>query len=125
MKIKKIFGIFFSLILLLFLLDADYGQNKKVDTEVKIAGGMKAFQENIIYPDEAKLKGTEGDVLIKLTVNKLGRAENIVFEKGDEIFKNSAIQAVKKTEFIPATVDKKNVDCEITIPIKYRLADCK
>lgn len=125
MKLNTIIKICLSVILLIFVLDTNFAQDKTVDTEVKIKGGLKALQENIIYPEEAKSKGIEGEVFIAVTVNKLGRSEKMKFVKGDEIFKSSAFNAINATEFIPATKNDKPVNCEITIPIKYRLSDCK
>jgi TonB family protein len=78
-----------------------------------------------VYPLEARQKGYEGEVLLKVEVLQNGRVGEVQVEKssGYEILDQSAIAAVKKWRFVPATKGGVNIPCWVNIPFKFQLRD--
>ena len=85
-----------------------YGENPKPD-----------------YPLEARQKGYQGEVLLKVEVLQNGRVGEVQVEKssGYEILDQSAIDAVKKWRFIPARKGEIAIPCWVNIPFKFQLRD--
>ncbi|MCU0436818.1 MAG: TonB family protein [Raineya sp.] len=104
-------------------------QEFEVYEHAEYEGGINAFrkavQDNLVYPEKAKVNKTEGNVVLQFTVNKKGNIEDIKILKdiGDECGE-AAVEAIKKTnkpwspaknrERIPIKVRK-------TLPIKFKL----
>ncbi len=85
-------------------------------------GGIKGIQEKIHYPEIAKRAGIEGRVYVKAYIDKNGNVAAAQIIKGigsgcDE----SAIEAVKKTKFIPASWKEQPVGAQVAIPILFKL----
>lgn len=78
-----------------------------------------------VYPLEARQKGYEGAVLLKVEVLQNGRVGEVQVEKssGYEILDQSAIAAVKKWRFVPASKGGVNIPCWVNIPFKFQLRD--
>lgn len=78
-----------------------------------------------VYPLEARQKGYEGEVLLKIEVLQNGRVGEVQAEKssGYEILDQSAIAAVKKWRFVPASKGGVNIPCWVNIPFKFQLRD--
>ena len=85
-------------------------------------GGQKAIQERLIYPAEAKLYHLEGTVSVLATIDEDG------FVKGTQVIKGlglgcdeAAIEAVKKTSFLPGQKGGKPVTSHLTIKVEFKL----
>jgi TonB family protein len=78
-----------------------------------------------VYPQEARNKGYQGDVLLKVEVLSNGRVGEIEVEKssGYEMLDQSALTTVKKWRFIPARKGGTAIPCWVTIPFKFQLRD--
>ncbi|MGA2466891.1 MAG: TonB family protein [Thermodesulfobacteriota bacterium] len=78
-----------------------------------------------VYPLEARQKGYEGEVLLKVEALQNGRVGEVQVEKssGYEILDQSAIAAVKKWRFVPASKGGVNIPCWVNIPFKFQLRD--
>ena len=78
-----------------------------------------------VYPLEARQKGYEGEVLLKVEVLQNGRVGEVQVEKSSdyEILDQSAIAAVKKWRFVPASKGGVNIPCWVNIPFKFQLRD--
>ncbi len=76
-----------------------------------------------VYPDIAQEAGIEGQVLVRCFINEKGRVTEAIVVKGIPRtgLNESAVEALKKTRFKPATQRKKPVGVWITIPINYKL----
>ena len=77
----------------------------------------------VYYPEEARLAGVEGKVVIRVLVNKDGSLRKIMVEYSDNALLNeSAKCAVKKYgRFEPAIQKGKPIACWVSIPIEYKL----
>jgi protein TonB len=75
------------------------------------------------YPQEARKKGYEGEVLLKVEVLSNGRVGRVEVKKssGYEILDWSALTTVKEWKFIPANQGDGSIPCWVNIPIKFQL----
>jgi len=89
-------------------------------------GGIEEIEANIIYPLLARQYKLEGSVLITAKINHRGIAEKIKVTKGlglgcDE----AAIDAVKKTKFIPGEHDGKIIATDISFKLNFKINEPK
>ncbi|MBK8947030.1 MAG: TonB family protein [Ignavibacteriae bacterium] len=87
-------------------------------------GGIKEIEKNIVYPELAKKFNLEGKVLVSVIVGANGEAKNITVHKGlglgcDE----AAIDAVKKTKFIPGEKNGEVTETEILFSLNFKLSE--
>jgi len=77
------------------------------------------------YPLEARGKGYQGTVRLKVEVLPDGRAGDIELKEscGYEALDQSALDTVKKWRFIPATKGKTPISCWVIVPITFQLKD--
>lgn len=79
-------------------------------------------REMPIYPMIARRLGKEGKVLLRLTIDEKGNLLNIeVIEGAGYGFTEAAIEAVKKSTFMPAVVDGKAVISRALLPVRFIL----
>ncbi len=85
-------------------------------------GGMSAIQSNLVYPKLAKLYGLEGKVILVATISKEGKVKGVKIVKGLGLGgTEAAINAVKKTRFLPGQNKGKIVQSHVTLIIKFKL----
>jgi protein TonB len=80
------------------------------------------------YPEDARVKGVEGTVWLKILVDKEGFVNKAVVAKrtdGSEAMEQAAIDAAKQWTFKPATVKKEPVSIWVAIPFRFKLGDKK
>lgn len=79
-------------------------------------------REMPVYPMMAKRLGKEGRVLLRLTIDEKGNLLNVeVLEGSGYGFTDAAIEAIKRSAFIPATIDGKPVLTKALLTIKFTL----
>jgi TonB family protein len=114
-----------ALFLLLLGAVASRAQDKDPnapDTMPSIAGGMEALGRNIVYPDEARQKGIEGKVMLELVIGTNGSVQSVkTLSSPNALLTAAAEQAVRKTAFVPATKNGKNVEATVVLPVMFRL----
>jgi TonB family protein len=76
-----------------------------------------------IYPREARERGYQGEVLLKVEVLPNGRVGQIEVKKssGYEVLDQSALATVKKWKFVPARRGEDAIAFWVNIPIKFEL----
>jgi TonB family protein len=85
-------------------------------------GGIEEIESNIIYPELARKFGLEGSVLISTTINKYGKPENIkVIQDLGLGCSEAAIEAVKKTKFIPGRENGNEISTSVTFTLNFNL----
>ena len=91
--------------------------------ELTMARPRYAENPSPIYPPEAKKKGYEGEVLLKVEVLADGRVGQIELRRssGHAVLDSSAFTAVKHWRFIPAKKGENPVSLWVNIPIKFQL----
>jgi protein TonB len=88
-------------------------------------GARPRYAENPkpIYPQEAKEKGYEGEVVLRVEVLINGRVGQIEIKKssGYALLDHSALTTVKQWRFIPAKKDDIAIPLWVNIPVKFQL----
>jgi protein TonB len=76
-----------------------------------------------VYPQEAKKKGYEGEVLLRVEVLSKGRAGEVEIKRssGHEVLDRSAMTAVKLWKFFPAKKGESTVSVWVNIPVTFQL----
>ena len=78
------------------------------------------------YPDLALRAGLEGNVFVKVWVDKEGKVRKVVLLKSDAaIFEEAATEAAKQWVFTPAVMQKGPVSVWVSIPFRFRLTGNK
>jgi periplasmic protein TonB len=78
------------------------------------------------YPDLALRAGLEGNVFVKVWVDKEGKVRKVVLLKSDApIFEEAAMAAAKQWVFTPAVMQKGPVSVWVSIPFRFRLTGNK
>ncbi|MCX8034489.1 MAG: energy transducer TonB [Thermodesulfovibrio sp.] len=93
------------------------------DTYFGSMNGPKFIHREIpIYPQIARKLGKEGKVVLRLTINEKGELLNIeIIESAPYGFTESAVEAVKKSKFLPAMKDGHPIASRAILPIKFVL----
>ncbi len=75
------------------------------------------------YPELAKRRGEEGQVLLQVTVGENGLAKEIKIAKSSsfKMLDLAAVEAIKKWQFVPAKKFGQAVTSSIIIPITFKL----
>jgi len=75
-----------------------------------------------VYPEVALRSGLEGVVWLKVWVNREGKPRQVQVLKSDnQVFNQSAMDAVNQWTFTPAMKDGKPVSVWVSIPFKFKL----
>jgi len=76
-----------------------------------------------VYPPEARRKGYQGEVILKVEILPSGHTGKIELKKssGHESLDRSALTAVKQWKFIPATEGEQRVASWVNIPIRFQI----
>ncbi len=85
-------------------------------------GGLEGIYKSIKYPELAIKSGVQGKVYVLAFINEDGKVEDVKIVKGigagcDE----AAIDAVKKSKFVPAKSGGKNVKVKMSLQIQFKL----
>ncbi len=93
------------------------------EKEVRLIYPKYVENPNPIYPREARRKGYEGEVLLRVEVLPNGRVGQIEIRRssGYEILDRSAMETIKQWRFIPAQKGEDRVTFWVNIPIKFQL----
>lgn len=79
-------------------------------------------REMPIYPMMARKLGREGKVMLKLTIDEKGNLSDVeVIDKAGYGFTEAAVEAVKKSTFLPAKKDGKPIASWALLPIRFQL----
>jgi periplasmic protein TonB len=76
-----------------------------------------------IYPAEAKRNRQQGVALFRVMVSSAGQAESVrlIKSSGHRILDNSALDAVRKWKFHPASIGGVKVSSTVKVPVRFRL----
>ena len=63
-------------------------------------GDIKVVHKvDAVYPEEAKRKGVEGNVILEITINEKGEVADARVKSGDELLSKAALDAMKQFRF--------------------------
>lgn len=85
-------------------------------------GGIDAIYRHLVYPADAKAYGLEGDVKLVATVDKDGKVIDAKVIKGIGLgCDEAAIEAVKKTRFLPGQNSNGPTTANVTFSLEFNL----
>ncbi|KUG26949.1 hypothetical protein ASZ90_003199 [hydrocarbon metagenome] len=85
-------------------------------------GGMSSIYEKLIYPPDAKAYGLEGIVRLIVTVDRNGVVTDTKVMKGIGLgCDEAAIEAVRKTRFLPGQNDSGPTTSNLTLNVEFKL----
>lgn len=85
-------------------------------------GGMDRIYSNLIYPEHARLYGLEGVVKLVVRIDTNGSVIKTEIVEGLGLgCQEAAIEAVKKTRFLPGRTNGKNVISNLILSINFKL----
>ena len=94
------------------------------DGPIKVGGQVKEprllASTLPIYPALAKQSNTQGDVVIKSTIDKNGRVAHMVVVSGPIALRQAAIEALGRWKYEPSKLNGQPVDVQMLITIKFR-----
>ncbi len=104
------------------LLDSD-ATNLPTPTEEYLVSEMPVPLSEIrpTYPKEAKDKQVEGTVALDVLIDQAGKVRQVSVIEGPQVFRASALEAMKKFLFRPAKVDGKPVAVRIRYSLNFKL----
>jgi TonB family protein len=93
------------------------------ESEIILAQPRYADNPKPLYPQEAKKKGYEGEVLLRVEILSNGRVGEIGVKRssGYGVLDRSAMTAVKQWRFIPARKGETPVPVWVNIPVVFQL----
>ncbi len=93
------------------------------ESEIVFAQPRYAENPKPFYPQEARKKGYEGEVILRVEVLSNGRVGEIEVKRssGHEVLDRSAITTVKQWKFIPAKKGETPVSVWVNIPVTFQL----
>ena len=74
------------------------------------------------YPSEALKQRIEGDVVLRVVIDKLGIVREATYVAGNSLLKEAAIEAMKKYRFQAYMLNGEPVEMETQLNIPFRLA---
>lgn len=90
----------------------------------EIRGGMRAYYILIDYPEEAINQEIEGRLTLTFTVNPDGTANDIlVTQPLHALLDSAAVQALRRTRFIPGQHLGKSVRIRMRLPVRFELVE--
>lgn len=76
------------------------------------------------YPESLRRLGTEGTVRVEIVIDSTGAVtEARIVASPDPAFNDSALEAARKTVFVPALAGDEPVAIRLQIPVEFRLTD--
>ncbi len=83
---------------------------------------INQIQANLKYPEDARLKGIEGKVIVRAKINEFGKIVKTEIAYSDsQLLDSAALDAIKSSKFIPAQKNGQPISEWITIPIEFKL----
>ena len=81
-------------------------------------------RESPEYPPQAKERGWEGQVIVQITVDTLGRVREarVVRSSGHAVLDSAAVAAARRWRFEPARLKGKPVESTLMLPFRFSLA---
>jgi TonB family protein len=109
---------------------SDWNEDKSLfifyESMPKLKGGLESLFPYLYYPESDLESGIEGVVTIWFLVNEDGKpvCERVIQSVDNEI-DEIALNSVRKSEFVPATVKDEPVSRAMTLPFTFSLDERK
>ena len=92
-----------------------------LQTQSTVKGGTLLRRVNPDYPDFARKQNVEGDVNLRIHINKNGVVERVQVLSGNKSLAAAASEAVKKWKYEPVTLNGQPQDVDNTVVVRFNL----
>lgn len=86
-----------------------------------VAEGNIVHKVEPYYPQKAKEKHIQGDVILRFIIDEHGNVADLVVLQGDPLLAESALNVVKQWKYRPYLLNGQPVQVETTAKISYRM----
>lgn len=98
-----------------------YYSMEEVDNIAQPKGGTLALHKNVKYPHEALRKELSGKIVMEFLIDDDGKAYFVSFiTRTQSVLDKAAVNAVRKTPFIPASKNGSSVSSIANVPITFQ-----
>ncbi|MGI8783062.1 MAG: TonB family protein [Acidobacteriota bacterium] len=88
------------------------------------AAGPKLIHKiDPVYPAKAKRAGVEGSVILQVTINAQGEVSEVRLERGHELLKDAAMEAVRQWRYRPTLLNGNPIAVVIAVTIEFKLEE--
>lgn len=94
---------------------------KKLRASPAVVEGLLIKKVAPLYPQEAKKKHLQGDVVLGYTIDRAGHVINLHVLTGDPLFAQAALDAVKQWVYEPYLLNGEAVEVETVAKISFRM----
>ena len=94
------------------------------EVQPEIIGGFESLNRAIEFPEDARMEGVEGRVIIQFVVGTTGAVSDVTVGRSpDERLSQAAMAAVRGLRFTPGRVNDEPVRVRFSLPVTFRLTD--
>lgn len=93
---------------------------RKLRVSQGVMDGLLVRHVTPTYPEEAKRQDVQGDVILRVTIDKEGRVSDVKAISGQPILIEAAIVAVQQWRYKPYELKGRAVEVETTIRVQFR-----
>jgi TonB family protein len=79
------------------------------------------YQPQPIYPAEARQAGTEGSVLLNVTIGKDGSVTDVQTVEGNSVLAQAAMKAVMNWKYQPTLLNDKPAEVKTQVTVNFSL----
>lgn len=88
----------------------------------RLRGGLGRFYMSIVYPEEARRAGIQGELVLDFVVEPDGRVADVTLHKSlHPLCDSSAISSLQATRFAPAQQNGAAVRTRARLPVRFQL----
>lgn len=95
--------------------------HRAVELSPSAAEGSVIYRVEPEYPEEARSRNIEGQVVLNLHIDREGRVQEAKLVSGDPVLGKSAIEAVKQWRFKPHRVDNQTVEVDTAVRLTFKM----
>lgn len=101
----------------------NFNLGRKADGPVRISGGVEAglllSKVQPVYPDAARGTGAQGLVTVRTIIGKDGAVKQATAMSGPEVFRESAVDAVRQWRYKPYLLNGQPIDVDTIVNVMY------
>jgi protein TonB len=86
----------------------------------RIVAAQLVHRVEPIYPDAARRLGISGKVVLKANITRAGTVGNVRWVSGNDLFRDTAMAALKQWRYKPASLNGQPVESDLEIVLQFK-----
>jgi TonB family protein len=121
MKSKAFLIVGLSMILAGFAYAQESGGQEIIHIRLSqdIANELLIHRVEPAYPEEARIKGITGTVIVYVVIARDGSATRVAVMRGDPLFRDAAVDAVKQWKYRPYVLNGEPIPVETSVTLHF------